>query len=516
MLVPFKNEALTDFSIPENRKKMEEAIANVESRMGKDYPLYIDGKEIMTEQKITSVMPAKKTEVVGNVSKASKELAEKAIIAADSAFDKWRKVPARERAEYLFKAAAMMRRRKFEFSAWMVVEEGKNWVEADADTAEAIDFLDFYAREAIRLSQPKHLQRIPHEDNEVEYIPLGVGVVIPPWNFPLAILVGMTTAALVTGNTVVLKPASASVVIGAKFVEMMNEMNLPAGVLNFCPGSGSEIGDYIVEHPRTRFISFTGSREIGERIYRLAANVNDGQIWLKRVVAEMGGKDGILVDADVFDYDQIINDIVKSAFGFQGQTCSACSRVIVHEKLYDRVVKDVVEKAKTITMGDTRDYANYMGAVIDQSAFDKISSYVEKGKFEGKLMLGGHNDDSEGYFIEPTIFADVPPSSRISCEEIFGPVLAITKAETFEEGLAFINNTEYGLTGAVYSSRREHIALAKRDFHVGNLYINRGCTGALVGVHPFGGFNMSGTDSKAGGFDYLLLFTQAKSISERM
>ncbi|RKY21559.1 MAG: L-glutamate gamma-semialdehyde dehydrogenase [Planctomycetota bacterium] len=518
MLVPFKNEPLTDFSKSENHKKMEEMLRYVESRMGEAYPLYIGGEEIMTERKITSINPANVSEVVGYVSKADKDLAEKAILAADSAFQEWRKVSPRTRAEYLFKAAAMMRRRKLEFAAWMVIEEGKNWVEADADVAEAIDFLEFYGRQMIELAQPKDLVRIPGEDNEVEYIPLGVGAIIPPWNFPVAILVGMLSSALVAGNTVVLKPASAASVVAAKVVELFREMNLPKGVLNFCPGSGDEIGDFIVSHPRTRFISFTGSKSVGIRIYELAAKVNPGQIWLKRVVAEMGGKDVILVDDKVFDFDDMIEGIVKSAFGYQGQKCSACSRLVVHKDMYDRVVEAVIERTRKIRVGDPRDPMNYMGPVIDRNAFEKIRSYIEHAteKKEGRLAYGGKMDDSKGFFVEPTIFVDVPPSARISCEEIFGPVLAVIKADSFEEGMAIVNNTEYGLTGSLYSSRREHIEHAKKEFHVGNFYVNRHCTGALVGVHPFGGFNMSGTDSKAGGFDYLLLFTQAKAISEKM
>lgn len=518
MLVPFKNEALTDFTQLENQKKMEEALAYVESRMGESYPLYIDGERITTERKIKSINPSKKSEIVGLVSSADKALAEKAIAAADRAFNEWRNVCPRVRSEYLFKAAAMMRRRKLEFAAWMVVEEGKSWVEADADVAEAIDFLDFYARQNIELASPRELVHIPYEDNELRYIPLGVGVVIPPWNFPLAICVGMTVAALVTGNTVVLKPASASPVIAAKFVELMNEMQLPDGVLNFCPGSGSEIGDLLVEHPRTRFISFTGSKDVGLRIYELAAKLSPGQIWLKRVVAEMGGKDAILVDEEVFDFNEMIDGIVRSAFGFQGQKCSACSRLIVHKNLYDKVVDAVIKRAKeTIVQGDPRKRTNNLGPVIDKNAFEKIKSYIEhtKSSGEGKLVLGGKYDDSEGYFVEATIFADVPKTARIAKEEIFGPVLAIIKADSFAEGLDIINSTEYGLTGSVYTTCRMHIAKAKRDFFCGNFYINRGCTGALVGVHPFGGFNMSGTDSKAGGYDYLLLFTQAKMISER-
>ncbi len=517
MLVPFKNEPFTNFSCPDAQQKMKEALALVRSQLGREYPLLIDGEHIVTERKITSINPSNKTEVVGVVSSADRVLAEKAINAATVAFESWRKVNPRTRAEYLFKAAAILRRRKYEFASWMVIEEGKNWPEADGDVAEAIDFLDFYARQMIELSKPKELTRIPNEDNEVEYIPIGVGAVIPPWNFPLAILVGMTTAAIVSGNPVVLKPASTAVVIAAKFVEVLEEMNLPKGVINFIPGSGAEIGDFIVTHPKIRFISFTGSKEVGMRIYELAGKVSPGQIWLKRVVAEMGGKDAMLIDDEIFDFDFIVDEIVRAAFGFQGQKCSACSRLMVHEKLYDTLVPAVVERVKQLVkVGDPAEQSTFMGPVIDAAGFKKISEYIEIGKKEGELLLGGTCDDSKGFFIQPTIIGNVPRTARIANEEIFGPVLAVVKVKSFEEGLDVVNSTEFGLTGSIVSAHREHIEIAKRDFHVGNLYVNKRCTGALVGVHPFGGFNMSGTDSKAGGFDYLLLFTQAKSISERM
>ena len=515
MLVPFKNEPITDFSVKENREAMEKAIKYVEGQLGREYPLFIGGEEIKTERQIISVNPADHSEVVGYLSKADKDQANKAVEAADKAFETWSKYPARMRAEYLFKTAAILRRRKLEFSAWMVIEESKPWVEAVADTAEAIDFLDFYARQMIELDQPRELYRIPDEDNEVKYIPLGVGLCIPPWNFPLAIMCGITVAAIVAGNPVVLKPASAAGVIAAKFVEVLREVELPAGVINFVPGSGSEIGDLLVEHPRTRFISFTGSKEVGLRIHELAAKVNPGQIWLKRVVAEMGGKDAILVDDSVFDFDDMIDGIVSGAFGFQGQKCSACSRLIVHKDMYDKVLEAVLEKTKELKVGDPRDLGNHMGAVIEQGAYNKITEYVKIGMNEGELQFGGEYSDKKGYFVHPTVI-EVDPDARIANEEIFGPVLAVIRAESFEEGLEIVNNTEYGLTGAVYSTYREHIQRAKEEFHVGNLYFNRKCTAALVGVHPFGGFNMSGTDSKAGGFDYLQLFTQQKLVSEYM
>lgn len=513
MLTEFRNEPFTDFSKEENRVSFATSLAKVEAELGKEYDLIIGGEKIKTEQKITSFNPSNKTEVVGVVSKASQELAEKAMKAAASTFETWKKVPGEKRARYLFKAAAIMRRRKHEFSAWLVKESGKSWAEADADTAEAIDFMEYYGREMLRYSAPQLVTPLDGENNELFYIPLGVGVVIPPWNFPLAIMAGMTTAAVVTGNTVILKPASITPVIAAKFMELLEEVGLPAGVVNFVPGSGAEVGDYLVDHPLTRFISFTGSREVGLRINERAAKTQKGQKWIKRVIAEMGGKDAIVVDKDA-DLDAAAAAIAASAFGFQGQKCSACSRAIILEEVYDEVLNKVVERTKTLTQGDARDVANYMGPVADEGAFNKIMEYIEIGKQEGRLMTGGEGDSSKGYYIQPTVFADLDPQAKIMQEEIFGPVVAFTKAKDFNHALEIANNTEFGLTGAVFTRNRKHLEKARDVFHVGNLYFNRKCTGALVGVHPFGGFNMSGTDSKAGGRDYLLLFLQAKITSE--
>ncbi len=514
MLVPFKNEPLTDFSVEANRKKMEEALRKVEEQFGKEYPLFINGQEVTTERKFKSLNPSRFEEVVAVFSKASQKEAEMAMDAAWAAFPKWAATPPEERARYLFRAAQIMRERRFELDAVEVLEAGKSWIEADADVAEAIDFLEFYGREMIRLSKPVDLVRIPNEDNEQYYIPLGVGVIIPPWNFPLAILTGMASAAIVTGNPIILKPASTTPLTGWMFVDIMRQVHLPDGVLNFVPGSGGEIGDFLVQHPKTRFISFTGSKEVGVRINELAAKVNPGQIWLKRVVAEMGGKDAIVVDEHA-DLEWAAKGIAVSAFGFSGQKCSACSRVIAHEKIYDKLLEMVIEESKKITVGEVKYQENWMGPVNSKEAFDKIMSYIEIGKEEGRLVLGGDRGPDYGYFINPTIIADVDENARIAQEEIFGPVVAFIKAKDFMDSIRIANGTMYGLTGSVYSNKREHLEYARREFHVGNLYFNRKCTGALVGVHPFGGFNMSGTDSKAGGFDYLLLFMQAKAVSEQ-
>ncbi|PRA02657.1 MULTISPECIES: L-glutamate gamma-semialdehyde dehydrogenase [unclassified Paenibacillus] len=514
MNIPFVNEPFTPFAVQANQEAFEDALRQVEAELGQEYPIIIGGQKITSSRTLTSVNPAAKNQVVGTIHQADQELAEKAIQTAAETFHTWKYTDPNERARYLYKAAAIMRRRKHEFSAWMVYEAGKTWPEADADTAEAIDFMEFYARDMQRLSEPQPLVRIAGEDNELSYIPLGVGIVIPPWNFPLAIMAGMTSAALVSGNTVVLKPASTTPVIAAKFMELLAEVGLPDGVVNFLPGPGSEVGDYLVDHALTRFISFTGSRDVGLRINERAARTAPGQKWIKRVIAEMGGKDSIVVDSDS-DLELAAESITTSAFGFSGQKCSACSRAIIHKDVYDEVLQKVIERTQKLTMGSPLEVGSQVGPVIDDKAYAKITEYIEIGKGEGRLVHGGGTGNVEGYFIEPTIIADVDPKARIAQDEIFGPVLAFIKAESFQDALDIANNTDYGLTGAVISRNREHLEQARRKYFAGNLYFNRKCTGALVGTHPFGGFNMSGTDSKAGGRDYLLLFTQAKLVSEK-
>ncbi|MFD1135166.1 L-glutamate gamma-semialdehyde dehydrogenase [Paenibacillus urinalis] len=514
---PFVNEPFVNFSLEENKQAMEKAISIVKSELGQNIPLHIGEKKVFTEDVITSINPGNLDEVIGYVSKANQALAEEAMQMAVSTFETWKRVPARDRAEYLFKAAALMRERKHEFSALMILESGKNYAEADADTAEAIDFIEFYAREILRLDQINETQpltKVQGEDNRLTYIPLGVGLIIPPWNFPLAICVGMTTAAVVSGNTVLLKPASTTPAIAHKFVALMEEVGLPAGVINFIPGSGAEVGDYLTSHPKTRFISFTGSKEVGLHISKLAANTSEGQIWIKRLIAEMGGKDGIVVD-ETANLDAAAQSIVASAFGFQGQKCSAGSRAIIVEAVYDEVVEKVKALTEKLVVGLPE--LNYpAGPVIDKGSYDKILNYIEIGKGEGTLLTGGSPAEGNGYYIQPTVFADVKPGARIMKEEIFGPVLAICKASDYKEAIEIYNDTEFGLTGSYFSSDQNRIEEALETMHCGNLYINRKCTGALVGAHPFGGFNMSGTDSKAGGYDYLLLFTQAKLTSRKL
>jgi len=511
----FKNEPFIDFSKPENKKKMEAALAKVKAEFGKEYPMWIGGKKVTTAGKRKSTNPSRPSEVIGVFQDASKEQAIEAIEAANKYFDVWKKVPVQDRAKCLFKAAQIVRSRKFELDALVCYEVGKTWFEAEADIAETIDFCEFYGREMLRLGQHQKLVPMKGERNYLVYIPLGVGAIIPPWNFPCAIMAGLVVASLVTGNTVVLKPASDSPTIAAKFVEILHEAGVPTEAVQFVTGSGAAVGDTIVQHPKTRYIGFTGSKEVGLRISELAAKPSPGQIWIKRTVLEMGGKDGIVVD-DEADVESAAEGTVAAAFGYQGQKCSACSRVIVSEKVYDKFLDKLVERTKKIKVGPSDDYSNYMGPVINESAMKTILDYIEIGKKEGRLLTGGGRAPGEGYFVEPTIIADVPPKARLAQEEVFGPVLAVIKAKNFENAMEIANNTEFGLTGSLYSKNPKKIQRAEADFHVGNLYLNRKCTGAMVGAHPFGGFNMSGTDSKTGGKDYLLLFLQAKAVAEKV
>jgi 1-pyrroline-5-carboxylate dehydrogenase len=515
-IAPFSNEAIRTFADAADVASIEAALERARSAFGRHYPVVIEGREVETAAAIASNNPAHPAEIVGTVGSASLEQATFAIEAATRAFESWKKVAPAERAAFLFKAAEAVRRRRDDFNALLVLEVGKSWIEADADTAEAIDFLEFYAREALRYANPPALTPLPGEDNRLAYIPLGAGVVIPPWNFAFAIMAGMTAAAIVAGNTVVLKPSSDSPVIAAAFVQLFHEIGLPPGVVNFVPGSGRTIGDPIVAHPKTRFIAFTGSKEVGLHINELASKTQPGQIWIKRVIAEMGGKDSIVVAADA-DLDAAADGIVASAFGFQGQKCSACSRAILDASVYDALEKKIVERVAKISVGDPAQAGIFMGPVINQGALETMLGYIEKGVAEGgRIVAGGKRAPGEGYFLEPTVIADVAPDATVAQEEIFGPVLALIKADDYDHALEIANNTEFGLTGAVYSRDDAKLERARDEFHVGNLYFNRKCTGAMVGGHPFGGFNMSGTDSKAGGYDYLMLFTQAKMVSKKI
>jgi 1-pyrroline-5-carboxylate dehydrogenase len=516
-IAPFRNEPIRDFSDPADRRSLEEALVRARAELGRRYPLVIDGERLHGAGTIASINPARPNEIVGVVDEASIAQVSSALDAATAAFASWKKTSAAERADLLFRAAARVRETKDDWNAVLVLEVGKPWIEADADTAEAIDFLEFYAREALRLANPPPLTPIAGEQNWLTYLPLGVGVVIPPWNFAFAIMAGMTSAAIVTGNAVVLKPSSDAAVIAAKFVDLLHELGLPPGVLNFVPGDGPTVGEALVTDPRTRFISFTGSKGVGLRINELAAKTPAGQKWIKRVIAEMGGKDAIVV-ADDADIDAAVAGVVASAYGFSGQKCSACSRAIVDASVYDAFLEKLVPAVAAVAVADPSVNGAAMGPVINAKAAEKILGYVEVGRAEGRLLAGGNRaaGGGAGYFLEPTVIADVDPQARIAQEEIFGPVLAVIKARDYDHALEIANGTEFGLTGAVFSASEERLVRAADEFFVGNLYLNRKCTGALVGGQPFGGFNMSGTDSKAGGYDYLLLFTQAKSISRKI
>ncbi len=514
-LAPFINEPYADFAKRENAERMRAVLAEVHAQFGKEYDLLIAGERRKSKSKLESLNPSRPSEVIGIHQKGSEQDARDAVEAAFAYFPMWAAVPMEERAERLFRTAEIFRERKYEFDAWLVFEAGKTWAEAEADVSEAIDFCDYYARQALKLATPEPIVQLSGEHDEMVYLPLGVGIVIPPWNFPLAILVGMTAAALVTGNTVVIKPSSDTPTIAAKFAEVLLAAGFPAQSFSLLTGSGAAIGDILVSHPKTRFISFTGSRDVGLRINELAAKTPKGQLWIKRVIAEMGGKDAIIVDRES-DLDQAVVGVLYSAFGYQGQKCSACSRAIVDEVVYDEFLQKLKAKVETLTIGPSDEVGNYMGPVINSRAKESILKYIETGKKEGRLIAGGEAGEGEGYFIKPTVIADVDSKARIFQEEIFGPVLAVTKAKDFDHALELANDSEYGLTGAVFTTNVANASKARRQFFVGNLYINRKCTGAMVGAHPFGGFNMSGTDSKAGGPDYLLQFVQAKSIAEKV
>ena len=513
---PFVNEPPVDFAREDNARKMRSAIEKVRGQLGREYDLIIGGKRVKTGEKIKSLNPARPSQIVGIHQKAGKEHVEPAMSAALKAFESWSRTSVEERAGLVFRVGDLLRERKFEFMAWLVFEVSKNWAEADGDIAETIDFCELYAREALRLAKAAPHVQLPGERDSLFYVPLGVGAVIPPWNFPCAIMAGMTLASIVCGNTVILKPSSDSPTIAAKFIELLEEAGMPEGVVNFCPGAGGSFGDAIVSHPKTRYIAFTGSREVGLHINKSAATQAPGQIWIKRTVLEMGGKDAIIVDADT-DLDVAVEGVAQAAFGFQGQKCSACSRAIVDERVYDKFLDMLKARVEKFSIGDPTENYN-MGAVINEGSMNTILEYIEAGKRDGRLLTGGARatNAGEGYFLQPTVFADIPPKSKLEQEEIFGPVLAVIKSKNFDHALEIANDTEFGLTGAVYTKSRDKIERAIRDFHVGNLYINRKCTGAIAGAHPFGGFNMSGTDSKSGGPDYLYLFSQGKSVGEKI
>ena len=510
----FKNEPLTDFSRAENACKMQEALAAVGKECNRKYPLFIDGQEIETHDWIESLNPSHSKQVVGRCGKAAKAHAESAVKAATTAFPGWRDTPAEKRADYLFKVAENLRRRRFELAAWAVVECGKPWREADADIAEAIDFCEYYAKEMVRLAIPQR-RDAPGEDNEYFYEPRGVTIVIAPWNFPLAILCGMTTAALVTGNTVVMKPAEQSSVIAAKFMEVLSDAGLPPGVVNYLPGVGEEIGPTLVDHLDVALIAFTGSLNVGLQINEKASHTPTQQHHIKRAIAEMGGKNAVIVDADA-DLDEAVRGVVDSAFGYQGQKCSAGSRAIILESIYEQFLARLVEATRSLIVAPAENPGCAVGPVIDAEARDRILNTIEKGKKDAPLVyaaeIGSLQD--EGFYVGPHIFSEVPETAALAQEEIFGPVLSVMKAIDLNDALRIANGTKYALTGGVFSRSPNNIKEVKKRFRVGNLYINRKITGALVDRQPFGGIKLSGIGSKAGGPDYLLQFMAPRTITE--
>jgi 1-pyrroline-5-carboxylate dehydrogenase len=515
VIPPFRNEPPTDFTRPEQCQAFQGALSRVRGRFGATYPLHIGSAEVMTDARLVTHNPAHPRDVVGTHAMAGPAEVDAAVSAAAAAFEGWSRAPADERAAMLLRAAEVVRRRRHELGALMVFEVGKSWDEADGETSEVIDLLEWYARQMLRLERTEGVIPYPGEIIEYRYLPLGVGVVISPWNFPLALLTGMLAGAVVTGNTVIVKPASNAATCAAWLFDVFREVHLPDGVINLVPGRGDVVGERLVEHPGVRFVAFTGSREVGERIYERGARTPAGQRWLKKIQLEMGGKNALIVD-ETADLERAAHEIVVSAFGFQGQKCSAGSRAIILDGVYDEVVERVVEETRQLVLGDPVDPDVVVGPLVDAAAERKVLGYIEIGRSEGRLLLGGAKADREGYFVEPTIFGDVAPGARIAQEEIFGPVLALLRAENVEQALEIANGTQYGLTGSIFSRDPATIARAREAFHVGNLYINRKSTGALMGVHPFGGFNMSGTDTKAGGPDYLLFFLQAQAIGERL
>jgi 1-pyrroline-5-carboxylate dehydrogenase len=513
---PYHIQTYLDFNNPTYSSAQKASLEQVRAQFGRTYPLYIDGQKIDGDLGLfPSINPANTQETIGHFQLASRKQALDALDAAWRAFDSWKYVPAERRCDILMKAADIVRRRRLEINSWMISEAGKNYGEADADTCEGIDFLEYYAREALRYDEGMEVLDAWGDLNRTIYVPLGAGVTISPWNFPFAIMLGMAAAPIVAGNTVVAKPSPDTPMMGWIIAEIFEEAGLPAGVFNYITGDNLEVGETLVTSPNTRFINFTGSLAVGLHINEVAAKSSSDTRFMKRVFAELGGKNAVVVDADA-DLDAASTGIVQAAFGFQGQKCSAASRVIAHSDIYDELLRLTLEKAKALKVGDPKD--NFAaGPVVNQKALDKILSYIDIGKSEGKLLMGGKLAQTEhpGFYVEPTIFADVDQNARIAQEEIFGPVTAFIRAKDLDEAFLFANGTRFGLTGGFFSNNTLHVERALREFQVGNLYINRKNTGALVGAQPFGGFNLSGTDSKAGGRDYLLCFLQAKSMTER-
>ena len=516
-LPPYRNEPHTDFAQAGARDRMAEAIERVRGTLGRRCPLLIGDDEIDTADLIVSVNPSMPSEIVGYAGRAQSEHVERAVAAASRAFPAWRDTPAERRVEILRRAAQIMRERRFDLAALICLEAGKPWREADGDVTEAIDFIEYYSRQALRLSRPLRMADLAGEINHYLYEPRGVAAVIAPWNFPLAILTGMSAAALLTGNAVVLKPAEQTPVIAAELVRIYREAGVPAGVINYLPGYGEEAGAPLVAHPGVHIVAFTGSRAVGLRILQDAAVVRPGQRHIKQVITELGGKNAVIVDDDA-DLDEAVAGVVTSAFGYAGQKCSAASRVIVLERIYDAFLERLVEASRSLIVGPAWEPATFVGPVIEEEARDRILRYIETGRREGRQVLLHEPPDRArelgGYYVPLAIFADVPPTATVACEEIFGPVLAVMRARDFDEALHLANDSEYKLTGGLFSRSPARIQRARQEFRVGNFYINRKITGSLVGRQPFGGLGLSGTGFQAGGPDYLKQFVETRVVTE--
>jgi RHH-type proline utilization regulon transcriptional repressor/proline dehydrogenase/delta 1-pyrroline-5-carboxylate dehydrogenase len=511
----YENAPLVNFVYQQNQDRMREALAHVRTQLGQKYPLVIDGEKVWTDKTIASINPTSPENVVGHVAEAGIPEAERAVKAARNAFDKWSRTSFEMRCRLLERAADIMHRRRFELSALEVFEVGKAWAEADGDIREAMDFCRFYAHQMRLIGRPRLTQHVLGEESYQHYWPRGVALVIAPWNFPMAILCGMVTAALVTGNTVIMKPAEQSAVIGAMLMEIFEEAGVPPGVLNYLPGKGSVMGAHLVDHKDVDLIAFTGSREVGLRIWESAGKTREGQRELKRVICEMGGKNAVIIDADA-DLDEAIVDTIYSAFGYQGQKCSACSRLIILEEIYPRAIERLLNAAASLRVGNPEEPGITVGPVIDGTSYKRILEYIDSGKNESRLAFQRADVPQKGFFIPPTIFTNVSPKTRIACEEIFGPVLSVIRARDLDEAFEIANGTEFALTAGFFSRSPANIERAKAEIVAGNVYINRSCTGAVVGRHPFGGFKMSGGGTKAGGADYLLQFVVPRVVTENI
>ncbi len=513
MTAPFRNAPRLDFTQADVRRKSAEALARVRGQLGKMYTLFIDGKEVMTERVDDSVNPSNPKEIIGRNCAASPEHVEQAVAAAVRARETWGRTSPEERAALLDRLADHMQERRFEWNAWLALEIGKTCLQADGEVVEGIDFCRYYAAQMRALGRPHRTQQVPGEDNDLVWIPRGVAAVIAPWNFPMAILCGMTVAAIVAGNPVLVKPSKQSSVIAAKLFEALREVGCPPGVANLLTGPGSKIGPQLSSHPKIDIVAFTGSREVGLEIWENAGRTQPRQANLKKVICEMGGKNACIIDADA-DLDEALVACLESAFGYQGQKCSALSRLILLDEIHDRFVARLAEATAAIKVGPAEDPATFLAAVIDADAQKRILQTIEAGKREAKLFFQGQVPQDGGYYVPATIFTDVAPTADLAQHEIFGPVLSVLRARDFDHALELANDSDYALTGGCFSRSPKHLARARAELQAGNLYLNRGTTGAVVERQPFGGYKMSGGGTKAGGADYVREFLFPRTISE--